>query len=86
MESPWRSSRRQREEALFDELGDERELLRQAEEVECTLMERVAHYEDAGRVVPDRLLERLEKVRERIGWIERMVAEVDEDGGWRLQV
>jgi hypothetical protein len=64
-------------------MGNERELLQQAEEAECRLMERVVEYEDAGRVVPERLLERLEKVRERIGWIEWMVAELGEDIGRR---
>jgi len=46
-------------------------------------MERVAAYEEAERVVPEQLLERLEEVRERIGWIEWMVAELGEDGGRR---
>jgi hypothetical protein len=80
---PWGAQRRQREEELFDELGDERELLQQAEEAECRLMERVVAYQDAGRVVPDRLLEQLEKVRERIGWIELMVAEIQGEIGRR---
>ncbi len=71
---PWGTQRRQREEELFDELGDE---------AECRLMERVVAYQDAGRVVPDRLLEQLEKVRERIGWIELMVAEIREEIGRR---
>jgi hypothetical protein len=75
--------RRWREEALFDEQGDERELLWQAEDAERRLMERVAAYEEAERVVPEQLLERLEEVRERIGWIEWMVAELGEDGGRR---
>ena len=51
-ESRWGSRRLQREEELFDVRGDERELLHQAEEAECRLMERVVDYEDAGRVVP----------------------------------
>jgi hypothetical protein len=57
----------------------EQALLDHAEKVERFLLARIASKEEVGRVVPDRMLENLEMIRERIEWLTRRIEEIDGD-------
>jgi hypothetical protein len=79
-ESPWGRRRRRWEDASIDDSAHERAALDHAEKVERFLVARITAYEEAGRAVPERMLENLENMRGRIEWLASRIEEIKDDG------
>ncbi len=76
----WSRRGRDWEEALTEESSQLEDALAHAEKVEQFLIARIAGCEDAGRPVPERMLENLERMRARIEWLTRRIGEIEDDG------